>query len=111
MTEAIGKKRRRVGGGGGERVFRFNNFGENGHPAELVGQFRENVEALLEFGRWESGECGGGFQCWSFRLQVQRQPPFHVVLFVVEEAVEAATVAARECKQCQYVGKVSKAYI
>uniref|UniRef100_A0A9I9DLZ0 PHD finger protein MALE STERILITY 1 n=1 Tax=Cucumis melo TaxID=3656 RepID=A0A9I9DLZ0_CUCME len=103
-TDVIGKKRRR-GGGGGERVFGFKSFGENGHPAELVGRFRENVEALLGFGKWESGECSGeGFRCWSFRLQVQRQPPVHVVLFVLEEAVESCTVASRQCKQCQYVG-------
>lgn len=109
MAEVIGRKRRRGGGGcGGDRVFRFKSFGENGYPAEFVGRFRENVTALLlGFGRLESGECDGGLRCWSFRLQVQRQPPFYVVLFVVEEPVEAATAATRHCKQCQYVGKLS----
>ncbi|XP_022156066.1 PHD finger protein MALE STERILITY 1 [Momordica charantia] len=104
MAEAIGRKRRRGAGGGGEKVFRFKSFGENGYPVEFVGRFRENVVALLGFGRWESGDCAGGLQSWSFQLQVQRQPPFHIVMFVVEEPVEAAPPAGRHCKDCQYVG-------
>ncbi|KAG6596937.1 PHD finger protein MALE STERILITY 1, partial [Cucurbita argyrosperma subsp. sororia] len=88
----------------GDRVFRFKSFGKNGHPTHFLGRFWENVEALLGFGHWETGESSNRFRCWSFRLQVQRHPPFHVVLFVVEEPAEAATAAARHCKQCQYVG-------
>ncbi|KAH0990860.1 hypothetical protein GBA52_002343 [Prunus armeniaca] len=96
------KKRKR-----GERVFRFKSFGENGYPVGFVGSsFRENVKALLEYGHVEGGSLcstsSTGMKCWSFQLQVHRHAPAHVVLFVVEEPIEASP--NRHCKQCQYVG-------
>lgn len=94
------KKRKR-----GERVFRFKSFGEHGYPAEFSGTFRKNVKALLEFGHLESNLCTG-MPCWSFQLEVHRHPPIHILLFVVEEPIEASI--DRSCKQCQYVGKVSQ---
>ncbi|KAM2329852.1 hypothetical protein ACFX1X_020758 [Malus domestica] len=92
------KKRKR-----GERVFRFRSFGENGYPVGLVGSsFRENVKSLLEYGHVEGNLAGHGMQCWSFQLQVHRHAPGYVVLFVIEEPIEASL--NHHCKQCQYVG-------
>ncbi|KAH7516201.1 hypothetical protein FEM48_Zijuj10G0110200 [Ziziphus jujuba var. spinosa] len=91
------KKRKR-----GDKVFKFKNFGENGYPAEFVGSsFRENVKALVEFGHLESNLCWG-MLCWSFQLEVHRHPPLHVLLFVVEEPIDASV--NRHCKQCHFVG-------
>lgn len=96
------KKRKR-----GERVFRFKTFGENGYPVGFVASsFRENVKALLEYGHLESTLCNSasGLKSWSFQLQLHRNAPVHLVLFVVEEPFEASL--NRHCKHCQYVGKV-----
>lgn len=96
------KKRKRV-----ERVFRFKTFAENGYPVGFVASsFRENVKALLEYGHVEStlGNSFTGMQSWSFQLQLHRNAPLHLVLYVVEEPIEASL--NRHCKQCQYVGKV-----
>ena len=90
------KKRKR-----GERVFKFRNFGERGHPVDWNGGFWQNVKGLLEFGQLESDLCCGRAS-WSFHLEVHRHPPVHVSLVVVEEPVEVH----RHCKYCQYVGKV-----
>ncbi|XP_022738435.1 PHD finger protein MALE STERILITY 1 [Durio zibethinus] len=91
------RKRRR----GGERVFKFKSFGENGCPVEFDGSFRENVKALLEYGHLENNLCNG-LLIWSFQLEVHRHPPLHVLLFVVEEPIEASINL--HCKHCQYVG-------
>ncbi|PSS26821.1 PHD finger protein MALE STERILITY like [Actinidia chinensis var. chinensis] len=88
------KKRKR-----GERVFKFRNFGERGHPVDWNGGFWQNVKGLLEFGQLESDLCCGRAS-WSFHLEVHRHPPVHVSLVVVEEPVEVH----RHCKYCQYVG-------
>ncbi|KAL6192415.1 hypothetical protein ACLB2K_033505 [Fragaria x ananassa] len=94
------KKRKR-----GERVFRFKTFGENGYPVGFVASsFRENVKALLEYGHLESTLCNSasGMKSWSFQLQLHRNAPVHLVLFVVEEPFEASLNS--HCKHCQYVG-------
>ncbi|XVE57886.1 hypothetical protein DITRI_Ditri04bG0126200 [Diplodiscus trichospermus] len=91
------RKRRR----GGENVFKFKSFGENGCPVEFDGSFRENVKALLEYGHLENNLCNGMLS-WSFQLEVHRHPPFHILLFVVEEPIEASINL--HCKHCQYVG-------
>ncbi|XP_007040228.2 PREDICTED: PHD finger protein MALE STERILITY 1 [Theobroma cacao] len=91
------RKRRR----GGERVFKFRSFGENGCPVEFDGSFRDNVNALLEYGHLESNLCNGMLS-WSFQLEVHRHPPLHTLLFVVEEPIEASI--SLYCKHCQYVG-------
>ncbi|KAK3442503.1 hypothetical protein EUGRSUZ_B02649 [Eucalyptus grandis] len=90
------KKRKR-----GERVFSFKTFGENGYPIEFDGSFLENVKALLELGQPESSSCIG-VPCWSFELEINRQPPLHVLLYVIEEPIEASL--SRHCKHCLYVG-------
>ncbi|XP_062109811.1 PHD finger protein MALE STERILITY 1 [Humulus lupulus] len=93
------KKRKR-----GERVFKFKSFGEHGYPAEFVGAFRENVKGLLEFGHLENNLCATGMPCWSFQLEVHRHPPLHLLLFVVEEPIDASNSTTSRCNQCQYVG-------
>lgn len=94
------KKRKR-----GDRVFKFKSFGENGYPVEFLGSsFRENVKALVEFGHLESNLCLG-MLCWSFQLQVHRHPPLHILLFVVEESIDDASVIPH-CQQCHFVGKI-----
>ncbi|XP_030551641.1 PHD finger protein MALE STERILITY 1 [Rhodamnia argentea] len=90
------KKRKR-----GERVFRFKSFGESGYPVDFNGSFLENVKALLELGQSESGSCVG-VPCWSFELEINCQPPLHVLLYVIEEPIEASL--SHHCKHCLYVG-------
>ncbi|XP_050232280.1 PHD finger protein MALE STERILITY 1 [Mercurialis annua] len=90
------KKRKR-----GEKMFRFKTFGENGYPIEFNGSFRENVKELLEFGYCESSICSG-IPSWSFQLEVSCQPPFHILLFVIEEPIDASI--DQHCKHCLYVG-------
>lgn len=92
------KKRKRV-----ERVFKFKGFGEQGYPIESCGTFRDNVTSLLEYGNVEMVFMNG-MTVWSFQLEVHRHPPSHVLLFVVEESVEASS--NRHCKHCIYVGKL-----
>ncbi|GKV23126.1 hypothetical protein SLEP1_g32896 [Rubroshorea leprosula] len=89
--------------GRSERVFKFKNFGENGYPAEMNrhGSFRQNVKVLLEYGNQEMNLCNG-MLIWSFQLEVNRHPPLHVLLFVVEEPIESSLNL--HCKHCQYVG-------
>ncbi|CAI0459285.1 unnamed protein product [Linum tenue] len=102
------RKRKRSGGGGGERVFRFKSFGQKGYPIEFDGSFRENVEALVEVGNAESVLCsningvGTMMRSWSFQLEVNRHPPSHLFLFVLEELIEK--LVDRHCKYCQYTG-------
>ncbi|KAG7556068.1 Zinc finger FYVE/PHD-type [Arabidopsis suecica] len=93
----IPKKRKR----GESRVFRLKTFGESGHPAELNElSFRDNLAKLLEFGHFESSGLMGS---WSFQLEIQRHPnPLYVLLFVVEEPIEA--YLNLRCNHCQYVG-------
>ncbi|XP_034683429.1 PHD finger protein MALE STERILITY 1 isoform X2 [Vitis riparia] len=43
-----------------------------------------------------------GMLCWSFQLELHRHPPAHILLFVVEEPIEAST--HRHCNHCKYVG-------
>jgi len=96
-VEVIGNnKRKRCG-----RVFRFKNFAEPGYPVVFGGPFRENVNALLQHANLESDLS---MPMWSFELEVHHHPPLHILLFVIEEAVEA--VLNRHCKHCQYVGNV-----
>ncbi|XP_019454984.1 PREDICTED: PHD finger protein MALE STERILITY 1 [Lupinus angustifolius] len=90
------KKRKRCG-----RIFRFKNFGEDGYPVMFTGAFRENVNALLEYANLESN-VGIGMPMWSFQLEVHHQPPLHILMFVIEEPIEASL--NRHCKHCQYVG-------
>ncbi|KAK8502652.1 hypothetical protein V6N13_046881 [Hibiscus sabdariffa] len=96
------RKRRR----GGERVFKFKSFGENGCPVEFDGSFRDNVKALVKYGHLEINLCNDGAFCWSFQLEVHRHPPLHVLLFVVEEPIQASSLINLHCKHCQYVGEV-----
>uniref|UniRef100_A0A7N0V9P5 Zinc finger PHD-type domain-containing protein n=2 Tax=Kalanchoe fedtschenkoi TaxID=63787 RepID=A0A7N0V9P5_KALFE len=96
------KKRKR-----GERVFKFKSFCEQGYPVALDGALRHNVETLVTFGHVERSSSSSSFtgnqvQSWSFQLQVHGHPPFHILLFVIEEPVEASL--SRHCKHCQYVG-------
>ena len=95
----IPKKRKR----GESRVFRLKTFGESGHPAEMNElSFRDNLAKLLEFGHFESSGLMGS---WSFQLEIQRNPnPLYVLLFVVEEPIEASLNL--RCNHCQYVGDV-----
>ncbi|XP_071715538.1 PHD finger protein MALE STERILITY 1 [Rutidosis leptorrhynchoides] len=90
------KKRKRV-----DSVFKFKAFGEQGYPIESCVTFRENVKALLEYGNVEMVFMNG-MTVWSFQLEVHRHPPSHVLLFVVEESVEASP--NRHCKHCIYIG-------
>lgn len=99
--DLIGSKKRKRG----ERVFIFKSFGEPGYPVESVGPFRENVKALLEFGHLESSSCGE-MPSWSFLLELHRHPPVQILLFVIEEPVEASLINPH-CKHCQYAGNVS----
>lgn len=96
--DLIGYKKRKRG----ENVFKFKNFGKNGYPIEFLGSYRENVKALLEFGHFESNLCKG-MACWSFQLEVHRNPPLHMLLFIVEELIDVSTNP--HCKHCQFVGK------
>ncbi|KAL8105772.1 PHD finger protein MALE STERILITY 1 [Apium graveolens] len=92
------KKRKRPG----EKVYKFKTFGEQGCPTEFNhGSFRENIKALLEFGNTETVSWGG-MASWSFQLQVQRNPPSHILLFVIEEPIELSLNP--HCKHCLYVG-------
>ncbi|XP_039036842.1 PHD finger protein MALE STERILITY 1 [Hibiscus syriacus] len=93
------RKRRR----GGERIFKFKSFGENGCPVEFDGSFRNNVKALVEYGNLEMNLCNDGVLCWTFQLEVHRHPPLNVLLFVVEEPVRASSINLH-CKHCRYVG-------
>ncbi|XP_061355431.1 PHD finger protein MALE STERILITY 1 [Gastrolobium bilobum] len=96
-VDVIGnKKRKRCG-----RVFRFKNFGEPGYPVMFSGPFRDNVNALLEYANLES-DLSIGMPVWTFQLEVHHHPPLHILLFVIEEPMEAAL--NRHCKHCQYVG-------
>ncbi|XP_057961945.1 PHD finger protein MALE STERILITY 1 [Malania oleifera] len=90
------KKRKR-----GERVFRFKNFGEPGHPVEFDGPFRTNIKSLFECGHLESSLCSK-MPSRSFQLEVHRHPPVYVLLFVIEESVDASF--NRHCRHCKYVG-------
>ncbi|XP_058079014.1 PHD finger protein PERSISTENT TAPETAL CELL 1 [Magnolia sinica] len=90
------KKRKR-----GDRVFTFKTFCDPGHPIDFDGPFRQNIWALLEFGRTERGLING-MQCWSFRLEVHHHPTVHVSLFIVEEPIE--TSINRHCGHCRCVG-------
>ncbi|KAF8398869.1 hypothetical protein HHK36_014733 [Tetracentron sinense] len=92
------KKRKR-----GERVFRFKTFGEPGHPVEFNGSFRQNIRDLLEFGHQEANLCCGMLN-WSFQLELNRHPPIHISLFIIEEPIGASV--NRHCNRCQYVGKI-----
>ncbi|CAN8252555.1 unnamed protein product [Cochlearia groenlandica] len=91
------KKRKR----GESRVFRLKTFGETGHPVDMNElSFRDNLRKLLEFGHYENSGLMGS---WSFQLEVHRHPnPLYVLLFVVEEPIEASL--SLRCNQCQYVG-------
>ncbi|KAL8258027.1 hypothetical protein R6Q59_030068 [Mikania micrantha] len=91
------KKRKRV-----ERVYKFKAFGEQGHPIESCGTFRDNVKALLEYGNIEMAFVLNGMTFWSFQLEVHHHPPSNVLLFVVEESIEGSL--NRHCKHCIYVG-------
>ncbi|XP_052205233.1 PHD finger protein MALE STERILITY 1 [Diospyros lotus] len=91
------KKRKR-----GERVFKFKNFGKQGHPVDWDGSFWQNVKVLLEFGRLEGNLCCG-MPTWSFQLEVHRHPPLHLLLFIVVEELEETSLHSH-CKLCQYVG-------
>ncbi|CAL5188750.1 unnamed protein product [Lathyrus oleraceus] len=94
----VGNKRRKRCG----RVFRFKNFGEQGYPVMFNGSsFRENVNALLEYASLENN-VNIGMPMWSFQLELHHHPPLHVLLFVIEESIEAAI--NRHCNHCQYVG-------
>ncbi|KAK2429061.1 RING/FYVE/PHD zinc finger superfamily protein [Trifolium repens] len=97
-VDVIGnKKRKRCG-----RVFRFKNFGEQGYPVMFNGtSFRENVNTLLEYANLESN-LNMGMVMWSFQLELHHHPPLHILLFVIEESIEAAL--NRHCNHCQYVG-------
>ncbi|OVA08645.1 zinc finger protein [Macleaya cordata] len=90
------KKRKR-----GERVFRFRNFCEPGHPVEFNGPFRDNIRKLLEFARVETKLCEG-MNSWSFQLELHRHPPVCISLFVIEEQIEKSV--SPHCHYCQYVG-------
>ncbi|XAR64499.1 hypothetical protein NMG60_11024871 [Bertholletia excelsa] len=90
------KKRKR-----GEKVFKFKTFCEQGYPVDWDGTFLQNVKALLELGNVESDSCVG-MASWSFKLELHRQRASYLLLFVVEEPVEASL--HRHCKHCQYVG-------
>ncbi|PNT15750.2 hypothetical protein POPTR_010G101300v4 [Populus trichocarpa] len=90
------KKRKRE-----ERVFRFKIFGENGYPVEFDGSFQQNIKKLLELGHFQRNICSR-MPSWSFKLEVIRQPSFHILLFVVEEPIEASL--EHHCKHCQYLG-------
>ncbi|CAK7326869.1 unnamed protein product [Dovyalis caffra] len=90
------KKRKRE-----ERVFRFKIFGENGYPVEFDGSFEQNIKKLLELAHFEGNICRR-MPSWSFKLEVIRQPTFHILLFVVEEPIEASL--EHHCKHCKYVG-------
>lgn len=98
------KKRKR----GESTVFRLKTFGETGHPAELNQlSFRDNLGKLLEFGHFESSGLMGS---WSFQLEVHRHPnPLYVLLFVVEEPIEASLNL--RCNHCQYVGDVISLFL
>ncbi|CAN1297409.1 PHD finger protein MALE STERILITY 1 [Linum perenne] len=101
------RKRKRCGGGGGERVFRFKSFGQKGYPIEFDGSsFRQNVEALVGVGNLESSNVVwngvGMMRSWSFQLEVNRHPPSHVFLFVLEELIEKSV--DQHCKHCQFTG-------
>ncbi|XP_041015490.1 PHD finger protein MALE STERILITY 1 [Juglans microcarpa x Juglans regia] len=95
--DLIGSRKRKRG----ERVFRFKSFGEPGYPVEFIGPFRENVKALLEFGQLETNSSRE-ISSWSFQLEFHRHHPVQILLFVVEEPVEASL--NRHCNHCQYVG-------
>lgn len=86
----------------GEKVFRFKSFGEYGYPTELDGSFLQNVKALVEYGQVETISCDGSASSWSFQLEISRQPPVYILLFVVEESMEESI--KRQCKHCVYVG-------
>jgi hypothetical protein len=105
--DLIGNKKRKKG----ERIFRFKSFGEPGYPVDFVGPFRENVKALLEFGHLESSSssCREMPSSWSFLLELHRHPPVQILLFVIEEPVEASLNP--HCKHCQYVGNVSILFV
>jgi len=99
-VDVVGNKRRKRCG----RVFRFKNFGEQGYPVMFKGvSFRENVNALLEYANLESN-LKMGMPMWSFQLELHHHPPLYILLFVIEESIEAAL--NRHCNHCQYVGNV-----
>lgn len=92
------KKRKRSG----ERVFKFKTFGEQGYPVDFnYCSFRQNVKSLLEFGNTET-VLWGGMASWSFQLQIHRNPPAHILLFVIEEPIELSL--NQHCKHCLYIG-------
>ncbi|XWS49943.1 hypothetical protein CRYUN_Cryun12cG0045900 [Craigia yunnanensis] len=93
------RKRRK---GGDQRVFKFKSFSENGCLVVFDGSFRDNVKALLEYGHLENNLCNDGMLSWLFQFEFHRHPPFHILLFVVEEPIEASINL--HCKRCQYVG-------
>lgn len=98
MEASSCKKRKRCG----ERVFKLKTFGEQGYPIDFnYGSFRQNVKALLEFGNAESVLWGGMSSC-SFQLQVHRNPPSHLLLFVIEEPIELSLNP--HCNHCLYIG-------
>ncbi|KAI4385851.1 hypothetical protein MLD38_003841 [Melastoma candidum] len=106
MASSISDRKRKRGGGGGDgRVFRFKTFGEQGNPAEFDGRcFLENLRQLLDYGHFEGNDvCFRGFPCWSFVLEVNRQPPVHVVLLVIEEPFDPSSLG-QGCKPCLFVG-------
>lgn len=88
------KKRKRCG-----KVFRFKNFGKPGYPVMFNGPFRENVNVQI----WSN--LSMEMPMWSFQHEVHHHPPLHILLFVIEEPIEAAL--NRHCKHCQYVGNVN----
>ncbi|MQM08469.1 hypothetical protein Taro_041326 [Colocasia esculenta] len=93
------KKRRR-----GSRIFRLKTFCDPGHPVHFKAgsSFQENVSSLLEFGNQEESLHGPATRCWSFQLEVHRNPPSSVLLFVVEEMVEKSHPL--RCQHCSFIG-------
>jgi len=65
--------------------------------------FRENVNGLLEYANLESN-LKMGMPMWSFQLELHHHPPLYILLFVIEESIEAEL--NRHCNHCQYVGNV-----
>ncbi|WCJ33681.1 RING/FYVE/PHD zinc finger superfamily protein [Euphorbia peplus] len=93
-SSSSSKKRKR-----GEKVFKFKTFGED---VDFEGSnFKENVKSLLEFGYSETN-VSSGIPSWSFQLEVSCNPPFHILLFVIEEPIQASL--QHHCKHCLYVG-------
>ncbi|CAA6664732.1 unnamed protein product [Spirodela intermedia] len=100
MHTANGTSRKRMRG---DRILRLKTFCDPGHPVNFKGSsFRENVSSLLEFGCRAEGWNGPGTNCWTFQLEVHRNPPACISLFVVEELVEMSD--SLRCHHCTSIG-------